>query len=170
MVVKNRLLVITIIVLVGLNVVLSILYIDARLKLIEYENTYIRVIESYNNYRRMNTLLQGLMALELARTSLFLYISSSYSYLLSSNNTVLHKLSEKLMNNTRVSIEQSLSEVNRALENLRSINNSNVTGLRELISNLEYMKKCLEYVKNSLRDGLGDINEVTNVLDECLSK
>ncbi len=170
MVDKNRLLVITIIVLVGLNVVLSILYIDARLKLIEYENTYIRVIESYNNYRRMNTLLQGLMALELARTSLFLYISSSYSYLLSSNNTVLHKLSEKLMNNTRVSIEQSLSEVNRALENLRSINNSNVTGLRELISNLEYMKKCLEYVKNSLRDGLGDINEVTNVLDECLSK
>ncbi len=170
MVDKNRLLIIIIIVLVGLNIVLSILYIDARLKLIEYENTYIRVIESYNNYRRMNTLLQGLMALELARTSLFLYISSSYSYLLSSNNTVLHKLSEKLMNNTRVSIEQSLSEVNRALENLRSINNSNVTGLRELISNLEYMKKCLEYVKNSLRDGLGDINEVTNVLDECLSK
>ncbi len=170
MVDKNRLLVITVIVLVGLNVVLSILYIDARLKLIEYENTYIRVIESYNNYRRMNTLLQGLMALELARTSLFLYISSSYSYMLSSNNTVLHKLSEKLVNNTRVSIEQSLSEVNRALENLRSINNSNITGLRELISNLEYMKKCLEYVKNSLRDGLGDINEVTNVLDECLSK
>ncbi len=170
MVDKNRLLVIAVIVLVGLNVVLSILYVDARLKLAEYENMYIKVIESYNNYRKMSTLLQGLMALELARTSLFLYISSSYSYMLSSNNTVLHKLSEKLVNNTRISIEQSLNEVDKALENLRSINNSNITGLQELISNLEYMKKCLEYVKNSLRDGLGDINEVTNVLDKCLSK
>ena len=167
---KVQLLAILVISLTISNVVFVALYINAINSLKQYEESYNKLLESYKDYRVANLMLRGLLVLELARTNIFLYVSSAYSYILSSNNSALHSLSLKLVNNTKESVNRAIREIDKILDEIELLRESSAITIKtyfELKHDLTNMRECLKSIQDSLDNGIRNIDDVSLTLAKC---
>jgi len=167
---KVQLLAILVVSLTISNVVFVILYVNTINNLKQYEESYNKLLKSYEDYRVASTMLRGLLALELARTNVFLYVSSAYSYILSSDNSVLHSLSLKLINDTKKSVNKAIQEIDKVLDEIELLKESGTITVEtyfELKHDLTNMRECLKSIQDSLNNGIKNIDDISLTLAKC---
>jgi len=167
---KVQLLAILVVSLTISNVVFIVLYINAVNNLKQYEESYNKLLKSYEDYRVANLMLRGLLTLELARTNVFLYVSSAYSYILSSNHSALHSLSLKLVNNTKESVNKAIQEIDKILNEIELLRESGTITIKtyfELKHDLTNMRECLKSIQDSLDNGIKNVDDISLTLAKC---
>lgn len=173
---RVKILLILVIVLAASNAALIVLYLNTYTSLEQYKSSYNNLLYSYKEYNEASLMLRSLLALELARTNIFLYVSSAYSYILSSDNSILHNLSLKLINNTKASIATALEEIDKLvreiemLENKTAIRGDEYARMEKIKQDLLDMKSCLTNIRKSLDDGVRSIDDISNTLALCGSR
>ncbi len=164
------LLLVAIIILLVSNMLLLVLYIDTQNKLLRYNEVLSDLNTRYELDRYNNILSKGLLTIELSKTNIYLFVSSAYSYILSTQ--LLGKSSElsmNLINSTLENINRNIEEINQIIKELSTISPpSNHTGdYEKLLEDLTDLKACLILMKNTLENGVDSFNEVTQVLNTC---
>jgi len=163
-------LLVAIIILLASNVLLLALYVDTQGKLLRYAEVINEVNTKYELDRYNNVLTKGLLTIELSKTNIYLFVSSAYSYLLSTQ--LLGKSSEislSLINSTLENINRNIEEINQVIKELSTITppTNNTESYEKLLEDLTDLKACLILMKNTLENGVNDFNEITRVLDTC---
>ncbi len=152
------------------NMLLLILYVDTQGKLLRYSEILSELNTKYELDKYNNILTKGLLTIELSKTNIYLFVSSAYSYILSTQ--LLGKsseLSSNLINNTLENINRNIEEINQIIKELSTITppSNHTRDYEKLLEDLTDLKACLILMKNTLENGLNDFNEVTQVLNTC---
>jgi len=167
---RVNLLTVLVIVLAISNIVFIALYVNTYMSLEQYKRLHNDLLNSYKEYHEVNLMLRSLLVLELARTNIFLYVSSAYSYILSSDNSVLHNLSLRLINNTKTSVATALEEIDKLIKEIEKIeSNTSITSntYAKIKQDLLNMKSCLTSIRESLDNGIKSIDDISNTLTLC---